>query len=130
MKWYWSMILFSPGKLLASTMRSLKNQCDGSFTPVLLQGQTNVPFAKRTMVLENVQLFWLKLWKTEARYWINGSYVMQVCQRSEKNIMPRAVQKKWAARLEMICAFMCKYVHCSGANQTRNLARCFKLMHF
>ena len=53
MKLYWSMILFSPGKLLASTMRSLKNQYDGSFTPALSQGQANVPFAKRTMVLKN-----------------------------------------------------------------------------
>ena len=110
MKLYWSMILFSPGKLLASTMRSLKNQYDGSFTPALSQGQANVPFAKRTMVLKNVQLFWLKLWKTEARYWIKGSYVMQVCQRSQKNNAKSCSKKnelqglKWYVHL---CASIC-----------------------
>ena len=110
MKLYWSMILFSPGKLLASTMRSLKNQYDGSFTPALSQGQANAPFAKRTMVLKNVQLFWLKLWKTEARYWIKGSYVMQVCQRSQKN-NAKSCSKKMSCKA---WNDMCIYVQVSA----------------
>ena len=85
---------------VGETMRSLKNQYDISFTPMLKQGQemvfsrlpqANVPFVKRTMTMKNVQLFWLKVLKTKARHWIKGSYVMDVYQRSQKNTMPRAV---------------------------------------
>ena len=60
------MILFPPGKMLASTMRSLKNQ-----------------------------------YKTEARNCIKGIHVMDVCQRYQWNMVPKAAQRKGAGSFEM-----------------------------
>ena len=62
--------------------------------------QTNVPYVKRTMTLKDMQLFWLKVLKTETRLYIR-TYVIDVCQRSQKQIMPRAVQKKGVGRFAM-----------------------------
>ena len=104
------MILFPPGKMLASTMRSLKNQYDRRFTPMLSQeqemvfsrpSQANIPFMKRTMTLKNAQLFWLKILKTEARNCIKGIHVMDVRQRYQWNMVPKAAQRKGAGSFEM-----------------------------
>lgn len=74
MKLYWSMILFSPGKLLASTMRSPKTNLtevsckfyhkDRTGDSVQQATASKVPFVKRTMTLKNVQHFRLKVLKT------------------------------------------------------------------